>query len=401
MNTRIQSAFAAFSLAALCMAGTARAAAYLSPSQVEAGKGFTVTVSGKSDLCMPIWSQTRATEKDGLLTLEAAGVNNPAALCLAGVENDFNVDIPVPALKAGVYKVLFQRRLPCEFQPRACEPFIAPNSAGTLEVTDRAKLNYAFQPRTAAANRSFDLFLTNKNFTCGNTYSDMSVSVQGWQVYLTYTNRPNPAALCPAVIADYGPTFKVPAMAKGTYQVMAAAMPYCGKGTPCPLIEIAPQLAGALEIGAPSDRKAWTEPGLTLAGAVFRLELHGPFTCNDDILNKQVEVKDGKILLRYDMGRNKRMCLDTVFVHHETFTVPALAAGSYPVSLAPGDCPFTDSFLCAGTAAERAIDTVTASSALGVRSKSGMPGARVSGKRNQVKVLWRGAPADLAGRRGD
>lgn len=390
-------------LAALtaCLAVPALAATVsVTPNQAEAGKDFKVTVSGKTDLCMPIWTYISAKEQGGILTLSAAGANNPTAKCAAG-PHDFSLDILVAALKAGTYEVRFQRHLPCEFEKPQCEPFIFPDSGGTLTVVDRAKLSFSIKPRAAAADKAFDLFLTNKDFTCGNTYSNLNVAVRGWQVMLSFTNKPNPAALCPAIEADYGPTFKVPALAFGTYQVFAAMAPYCDPKGPCPLTPIMQQLAGALEIGSVSPgREPWTEPGLAPAGMTFGLDLHGPYDCNDVVTDKQVEVKDKKILLHYGLARTKIACAETVFVHHETFTVPGLAVGDYPVILSPRGCQYPDHWLCLETVAPRVIDTVTASSSLGVRGKAAMPG-RVRGKSSGIKVLWRGDAADLAGRRKD
>lgn len=394
-------AFASLAMATACItAPTMAATVSVTPHQAEAGKDFRVTVSGKTDLCMPIWSYISAKEQGGILTLSAAGANNPLAKCTAG-PHDFSLDFLVPALKAGSYEVRFQRHLPCEFEKPQCEPFIFPDSGGTLVVVDRAKLSFSIKPRAAAANKSFDLFLTNKDFTCGNTYSNLNVGVRGWQVMLSFTNKPNPAAICPAIEADYGPTFKVPALAYGIYQVMAVMSPWCDSKGPCPLAPIAPQLAGALDIGSVGPGLLpWTEPGLAPAGMTFGLDLHGPYDCNDVVTNKLVEVKDKTILLHYGLTRTKMACLDTVFVHHETFTVPGLAVGDYPVILSPRDCPYADHWLCLESVAPRVIDTVTASSSLGVRGKAGMPGAG-HGKRVGVKVLWRGEAADMAGRRKD
>jgi len=112
-----------------------------------------------------------------------------------------------------------------------------------------------------------------------------------------------------------------------------------------------------------------------------------------------VEVKDGKILLHYGLMRTKIACPDTLFVHHETFTVPGLAVGDYPVMLAPRDCQYTGHFLCMESTAPWVIDTVTASSSLGLGSKSSVPGAMRAKGRTGTRVLWRGEAADMSGRR--
>lgn len=399
MYTPIRSTFLALALAAAWPAVSPQAALVsVHPYLAEAGKPFTVTVTGQTDLCMPIWTHMDAKVSGDKLFLEAAGANNPAAICTAG-PHAFSVDIPVLALKAGVYEVRFQRRMACEFAMPPCLPFNELDTAGSLTVLDQAGLAYPIKPRAAAANKPFDLLVTSRNFTCGNTYSGLSVTVRDWQIMLSFTNKPNPAALCPAVIADYGPTFKIPALPQGTYQVISTISPYCGTDGPCPLALVAPQLSGALQILGAEDRfKPRTEPGLVPAGGTFSLELHGPYDCNDVMTEKQVEVKDGVIRLSYSLVRTKKMCADTIFIHHENFTVPALAAGDFPVVLSPRDCAYTDHFLCLQTVAPRVIDTVTATMALGVKARSQLPGAP-RGNRSGVKLRWRGEAADAAGRR--
>lgn len=389
-------------LAALLLAAAAADAAVvtLSPSTVEAGAESKVTVSGKTELCMPIWTYQSVKESGGILTFEAAGQNNPTAKCTAG-PHDFSLDFRVPPLKAGSYEARFQRRLPCEMTNPKCEPFIFPDSAGTFTVVDRAKAPFSIQPRAAAADKSFDLFLTSKDFTCGNTFTNLSVAVRGGQINLAFTNKVDPLVLCPAIEKDYGPTFKVPALKAGVYQVSATVIPYCAK-EPCGRPNLTPQFAGSISIGSVGPgTEPWTEPGLVPAGMTFGLELHGPYDCNDVVTDKQVEVRDGKIYLRYGLMFTKKMCVDTVFVHHEVFTVPGLAVGDYPVILSPQGCTTFNHFLCKETVAPRVIDTVTASSSLGLKPGRAGKAALGAPGRNGIKVLWRGAPTDLSGRRQD
>ena len=61
---------------------------------------------------------------------------------------------------------------------------------------------------------------------------------------------------------DYGPTFTVPAMRAGTYQVFATMNPYCAPNSPCPLMMAAPSLAGALVVSKSTTKIVRGSPNL-------------------------------------------------------------------------------------------------------------------------------------------
>lgn len=238
-------------LAATCLmsaslwAQTRTQTAYLAPNLAESGKPFSVTVSGKTTLCNPQFSHQKATVDNGSILLSVMAVNDPVAKCTAG-EHDYQTDFDLPALKAASYEVNVSLQPACAYSQPLCPFAMILDYAGTLGVKDSADLNYAIRPKLVQGGKAFDLFLTNKQFTCGNEFSDLSSHVEGHILYLSFTNRPHPEALCAAVIKDYGPTFPIPALKAGTYQVFATSMPYCGTVGPCPVAFVLPQLAGAL-----------------------------------------------------------------------------------------------------------------------------------------------------------
>ena len=222
---------------------------YVTPGQAESGKPFQVALTGKTTLCDPQFSRHEAKVENGGVNFTVMAVNNPAAFC-SGEARDFKTEFAVPALTAGEYKVEARLYPSCYYDKPPCAMLRDPvEYGGILYVQDSAKLSVAIRPDKVEAEKPFDLFLTSKDFTCGNEYSNLTSSFQGDVLFLNFTNRPHPEALCPAVVADYGPTFKIPALEAGVYQVMAAISPYCGTNGPCPLALMAPQLAGALTVG--------------------------------------------------------------------------------------------------------------------------------------------------------
>lgn len=221
--------------------------AYLSPNQAEADIGFQVTVSGKTQLCHPLFSHYDVRVQNGAVHLTVAAENDPTAKCAAG-EKDYQADFSLPALKPGEYPVDMALQPACAYSATPCPFADMRESAGTLSVKDPADLGFSILPKQTVAGKAFDLFLAGKGYSCGNEYTGMEARAEGHTLYLSFTNRANPAAICPAIVKDYGPTFKAPALAVGVYQVFAAVSPYCGAPGPCPLALIAPQLAGALTV---------------------------------------------------------------------------------------------------------------------------------------------------------
>jgi hypothetical protein len=239
-------------LAAMALLGAAAWAqkeqlATVQPYEAESGRAFRVTILGKTELCDPQFSHQAAKTGKGTLDLSAMAVNNPVAKCTAG-PHDYKVDFDVPALQAGKYEVTIALGPACLYANPMCEIAIMPQYAGALTVRDSADLTFAIRPKRVAPDKAFDLFLTGKNITCGDEFSNLHAAADGNILRVSFTDKPNPAALCPAILTEYGPTFKVPALAEGTYQVFATRMPFCNTAGPCPLALVAPQLAGALVV---------------------------------------------------------------------------------------------------------------------------------------------------------
>lgn len=222
---------------------------YVTPGQAESGKPFQVALTGKTSLCDPQFSRHEAKVENGVVNFTVMAVNSPLANC-TGDMRDFRTEFAVPALKAGEYKTEARLYPSCHYDNPPCAMLRDPvEYGGLLYVQDSAKLTLAIRPDKVEAGKPFDLFLTGKDFTCGNEYTGLASTFQGDVLTLAFTNRPHPEALCPAVLADYGPTFRIPTAKAGVYQVMAVVSPYCGTSGPCPMALMAPQLSGALTVG--------------------------------------------------------------------------------------------------------------------------------------------------------
>ncbi len=242
----------------------AQATGYISPSRAVANRAFQLNLSGSTGTgsCLSL-GNPKAVVTDTLidLTLQtlivptAPGVppvpGTPGSVCTTG-DYPINFDFHLPALKPGVYAVRGYILPTCMLANPACLIAPLPFVTSQLVVSAPEGLYYSISPKQAPAAKEFDLFLTSKNYSCADEFLNLESSVNGRTLMLTYTVRNDPAIRCAKPIQDLGPTFKIPAMTDGTYQVFASPNPYCPPGTICPLAKIAPQLAGALDIGDPT-----------------------------------------------------------------------------------------------------------------------------------------------------
>ncbi|HKP96514.1 MAG TPA: hypothetical protein VJ385_12220 [Fibrobacteria bacterium] len=367
-----------------------------SPYAVESGKPSTVTVSGYSRYCLPIVSHRQVAVSGSTITLTAGYSDNPAADCIGGRPLPYKVDFDLPALKAGEYTVLQRVQPECAYSARPC-PFAAVVDTGRLQVSD--SLHYRIKPKEVRAGAAFKLRLIAPEFQCGSKFSNLSARIEGHRIDLRFTHEAHPEIPCTLAITEYGPVFDLSALDSGVYQVFATPFVPCTK-PPCPLLAILPQSAGALTVGGTPGKVIWIEPGRVPAGMTVDVEVHSTgFTCNDVLTGKQTEVKDGAIRLRYSMIRNRKLCVDTTFVHWEAFSLPDLALGTYPVFLVPQDCPYSDSPLCTAGLRNLAVDTVTAESALGLRDRRKViRGNDAPDPAASPRILWRGRARDLSGR---
>ena len=221
---------------------------FVAPNQVEAGKAFDVSLSGKTSQCHALFSHAKVTVGEGSLLLTVVAENDPVAKCVAG-DQDYQTDFRIPGLKAGTYEVNASLQPACSLSPTPC-PFAAIiQYGGTLLARDSADLGFGFRPKTAAADKPFNLFLFSHDYTCANEYTKLASEVRGHTLLLSFTNRVLADVLCMADLGDDGPSFPVAAMRAGVYQVFTSVSPYCPPGHLCPLILKPPQLSGALTVG--------------------------------------------------------------------------------------------------------------------------------------------------------
>lgn len=221
--------------------------------------------------------------------------------------------------------------------------------APTLSVT----------PNPAPADKSFLLYLWGVGGTCYTTFTRESVTVSGNRIDLRYTavNNGGPiiardpaepmpidpvcpvyadanASGAPASILPNTPTYNMPALKAGKYEVWATNMPECLYAKPACAIKVAPQSAGILEVTGDAPAMTYTiDPTTVAAGKDFDLNLlsYG-FNCGTTFDNLAVNVTGNVITLQFlDHEKTGIMCPAIYKPYGPTYKMTALKAGTYTV----------------------------------------------------------------------
>ncbi|MBW8886869.1 MAG: hypothetical protein JF616_03835 [Fibrobacteres bacterium] len=376
----------------------------LDPPVVEAELRSVITVSGHSQYCAPIISHVQATVAGTTLNLSAAFEDNPAADCLPGPV-PYAADFPLPPLDSGAYTVLMRILPACSYSATPC-PFAAPiPDTGRLYVQDPAASHYHVDPNRSEAGHALHVKITAAEFQCGSGFDSLSVEARGGRLSLGFQHHPHPEALCPGG-AGFGPVFDLTGLNPGIYQVFATEKIPCDRGL-CAMVPGPATFAGALVADTFSTRPLWVSPRFVGAGTPSDIGLGGVgFACDDSLMEKRAEVKDGAIHLHYTLTRMphkpERCMVDTLFSGYAAFSLPALPEGTFPVFLDAGNCGYA-SALCASSLATLPVDTLVSTASSGLRPQGVRIGARRLQGPGAARVIlpWEGRKVDFSGRAVD
>jgi hypothetical protein len=249
-------------------------------------------------------------------------------------------------------------------------------------------------PNRVEAGQSFALRILSYRYNCGTEFSHASFTRDGDALDFRFVARENPAAVCPAVIAPFGPSFDMPALPEGRYHLTATALQPCLVAPqPCEIAEKRED-AGVLTVGRP-DSGWYVSPATVPANRDFTLRIlsdrYG--SCQTSFSHQNLVVQDGKMVATFVIETDlQRVCIHDVRPHGPAFQVQALEPGKYPVHVieAPACayrqpiCPWLPPELTAVL-----VDTlvVTSGTSLGAHPH---PGARANGGRAPLSHLSRG-----------
>jgi hypothetical protein len=260
-------------------------------------------------------------------------------------------------------------------------------------------------PARAEAGKPFALGIMSFRYNCGTEFSHASFTRQGDALDFRFVARENPAAICPAVIAPYGPSFHLPALPAGRYRLTATALHPCLVAPqPCEIAEKRED-AGILTVGR-ADSGWFISPASTPAKRAFTLRIlsdrYG--SCQTSFSHQDLAVQDGKIVATFVIETDtQRVCVLDERPHGPAFQVQALEAGKYPVHVieAPACayrqpiCPWLPPEMTAAL-----VDTLTVTSGSSLAGHP-HPGARApAGRAHLSRGILHVSPRGSAGAEG-
>lgn len=218
-------------------------------------------------------------------------------------------------------------------------------------------------PNPVVAGKAFALTLTGLSSECNTLFTRESATVTGNRIDLFYVpNRLNvdqpiliqedakresiPEPICPMYsqnqsgiampVPPYvsGPTYKLPALEAGTYEVWATQRHECQYQVQvCEIAESQPVSAGKLTVKAEGVIKYSINPAKAPAGEDFELSLLSyQFNCGTTFDNLSVGGSGSEIILNFlDHEKTGIACPAIYMPYGPTFKIGALKAGSYKV----------------------------------------------------------------------
>jgi hypothetical protein len=193
---------------------------------------------------------------------------------------------------------------------------------------------WTLAPDHVGADSAFALSVLSYKFTCATAFSHQSVDVQAGKLYLSFTAEERKGIMCPMIYKPYGPTFKVPPLKAGNYEVWVANQPACVYAQPACLIKIAPELAGTLVVGdVPGQMTYLISPKQAEPGRDFDLSLLSyQWTCGTTFSNTSATV-DGNTITVSFLPKTDPAAICPAIYKPYGFSVPVkgLRAGTYKV----------------------------------------------------------------------
>lgn len=309
----------------------------VTPNPATAGQAFVLTLQGLSTDCANSYARESVTVTGTRIDLrytttvmvqptdppQPVTCPIPISAGPSGTTSAIVANLPMflmPALAAGKYEVWATDVPECVYN--GCKIAVTSVSAGSLEVRKAAEPTYTFTPTAAIAGQKFDLHLLSYGFSCATIYSDLIVHVVGNMITLSFFSKEPTDVACPAVYMPYGPVFKMPALAAGSYtiQVDRNAM------------NAAPVAAGTLQVTESVRRSGWyLKQDHVQPDAPFQMQLlrDSLATCTN-FTNLNAQVFASGIFASFLMQTGKCAAISAEPLG-PVFSMPALKTGSYPV----------------------------------------------------------------------
>ena len=215
---------------------------------------------------------------------------------------------------------------------------------------------YSVSPNPAPADKAFTLYLYGVPLGCNTTFSHETVSVSGKRIDLGFVAKQviygvpgtaqdpasdivcpvydQPQAAMPILPPLYPlPTYSMPALAAGTYEVWVTQGQECQYSTPACMIKVAPVSAGTLTVQPDGAITYSISPTKAAAGKAFDLSLLSyQFNCATTFDNLSTAVSGNTLTLTFlDRQKVGVLCPAIYAAYGPTYKMNALKAGTYKV----------------------------------------------------------------------
>ncbi len=137
---------------------------------------------------------------------------------------------------------------------------LAPLWASALSVT-WPTAPFHLTPAQTDADKVFTLRILNPDYSCSRIFYDQTLSVIGGRIEVSFRDSAViQNFMC--VNAEFGPSFAVPALAAGGYEVYYISRPICANGIMCGTA-VVPRLLGTITVvsGGPTGIRHGSIPG--------------------------------------------------------------------------------------------------------------------------------------------
>ncbi len=347
----------------------------LSPSTASAGAAFTLSLLSYQLSCAHVYSNKSVQVIGSNIYITYHAAASLDVMC-PYIYKPYGPSFSMEALSAGTYKVYVSKLADCMVGNPVCDMVIMPQLAGSIKITATPVTpKWYIEPGQVKAQTDFTLkLLSNEIGNCQTSFTNISHSIQGSEIFLNFVQVNNPEIVCFANISPHGPSYDIKGLSAGNYTVSMVSHAACEFTNPACMIAVMPMVVDTLKVTA-SLPTVWVEPAQTSAGQSYTLSLWSEgFPCNSVLNNKQVSVQNKSITLTYDYVQTKMACIDVIQPFKVEFPAPRMEAGVYNVYFKPNGTCAAANIACTGHYADTPASTVTVTSAITAYRSPAEPG---------------------------
>lgn len=237
------------------------------PWKAEPGKAFDLMVTNSAYTCATGFTHESVSLRGDSLVLSFLAKDDPAVRC-AAPSQPMGPEFPIPALKAGSYRVFARSLFPCMVEgPAICLMESVPSFVDTLKVAagNAFAPGWFLQPGRIEAGKAVTVaLLTQDHGSCESGFSNNTPRMtQEGDLYLTFETH-GYKRLCEQSVRPFGPIFTLEGLKPGRYPVYAASAPGCTFQKPACLLPIQYDRVDTLVVSASTAVREIPDPSRAL-----------------------------------------------------------------------------------------------------------------------------------------